>query len=365
MTVLNLENNQRKLGKYPLFLGQELGLYDSTNTSYPELFKLYKKLKAQDWAEDEVKLTQDALDFETCSPSQYDVMIKTLSWQYEADSIASRAIAPLLAPFVTNSEYWAGISYIGQNEVLHVLTYSEITRQCLKNPEEIFTEVENNDNITNRGVHFIGVFDNLQQVGAKYTLGLLSKEDDEVKEAIVKAIFALYCLEQISFMASFACTFAMAERELFTGCGKYVQKIMLDEANHVAFGETTFNILHDEYHTPFHDTLRELKKEWIPNFFNECIGREKDWSKYIFQDGRSILGLTTELLGEWVDYKAKRVADTAGIPFEAPEKNPLPWMDTWMNIDSIQTPNQETDNTNYLLNSITDDIGDEEMDFDL
>ncbi len=365
MTVLNLKNDQRKHGKAPLFLGQELGLYDSTHVGYPELFKVYKSLKSKDWSEDEVSLTQDSSDFASCSPNQYDVMIKTLSWQYEADSVASRAIAPLLAPFISNSEYWAGISYISQNEVLHALTYSEITRQCLKNPEDIFKEIENNDNITDRGLHFVEVFDTLQEVGAKYTLGILTKEDKEVKEAIVKAVFALFCLEQISFMASFACTFAMAERELFMGCSKLIQKIMIDEADHAKYGQLTFNILHDNTHKHFHETLRELKKEWIPNFFNECLARERDWSDYIFQDGRSILGLTSGLLYEWVEYKATVVASTCKIPFKEVKENPLPWMDIWMKIDKMQNPNQEAPNTNYLLNSITDDIGDEELDFDL
>ncbi len=365
MTVFNLKNDQRKTGKSPLFLGQELGLYDSTNVSYPELFNVYKKLKAQDWSEDEVSLTQDSLDFATCSPSQYDVMIKTLSWQYEADSVACRAIAPLLAPFISNSEYWAGISYITQNEVLHALTYSEITRQCLKDPEDIFKEVENNDSITDRGSHLIEVFDELQVVGAKYTLGLVTKEDKEVKEILVKTIFALYCLEQVSFMASFACTFALAERELFTGCAKLVQKIMLDEKEHSSYGELTWKILHDDTHSMFHETLAELKEDWIPKFFKECVAREMDWCDYIFEDGRSILGLNSALLKEWMLYKATPLADNCGISFEdSVTENPLPWMDIWLNIDKVQNPNQEGDNTNYLLNSITDDIGDDEMDFD-
>lgn len=362
MTVFNLNNNQRKDGKYPLFLGQEMGLYDSVHVTYPELFKIYKSLKAKDWSEDEVDLTKSRMDFETCSKSQYDVMIKTIAWQWELDSVASRAIAPLLAPFVTNSEYWAGVSYISQNEVLHALTYSEIARQCIRNTEELFKEIENNTNITDRGTYLVKVFDELEVAGAKYKLGQLSKE--EAKVILVKAVFALYCLEQIAFMASFACTFALAEQEVFLGIAKLVQKIMIDENDHTLYGKETIRIVGT--YPEWQDTIKELSKEWLPDFFKECVAREEAWADYIFSEGRTVLGLTPELLKEWVHYKATPVAELLDIPFDNKTKNnPLPWMDSWMDIDGIQSPNQEVENTNYLMNSITNDIGSDELDFDL
>ena len=363
MAVLNLKNDQRKIGAAPLFLGQPLGLHDSVNVGFPELFDVYKGLKSRDWAEDEATLLEDSLDFKNCSNSQYDVMIKTLSWQFEADSVASRAIAPLLAPFITNSEYWCGISYICQNETLHALTYSEIVRQCFTNPEEIFSEIESNTNITGRGANIVQVFDDLQVLGAKYTLGLLTKEDKEVKEGIVKAIVALYCLEQVSFMASFACTFAMVELDMFKGIGKLVQKIMIDEKDHALFGKLTLNIISK---CPIlGGTVKDLHiTGWVQEFFDEVMAVEYEWSEYIFSEGRSILGLTPDVLKEWVSYKATDLADTLKLKHGRTYENPLLWMDKWLDIDSIQTPNQEEVNTNYLLNSITDDAGDEEMDFD-
>ena len=364
MTVLNLKNDQRKEGMYPLFLGQEMGLYDSVHVTYPELFSIYKSLKAKDWSEDEVDLTQSRMDFETCGKSQYDVMIKTIAWQWELDSMAARAVAPLLAPFVTNSEYWAGISYISQNEVLHALTYSEIARQCIRNVEELFQEVEKNDSITDRGKYLVDVFDELEAMGAKYKLGLVDKDDEEVKEILVKAVFALYCLEQISFMASFACTFALAEQEVFMGIAKLVQKIMIDENDHTLYGKETVRII--STYPEWQPTIKKLSEKWIPDFFNECVAREEEWADYIFSEGRTVLGLTPELLKEWVAYKATPLAEELHIPFsKASKTNPLPWMDVWMDIDGTQSPNQEVENTNYLMNSITDDIGDDTMDFDL
>ena len=45
MALFNTENTAHKTGDYPLFLGQQMGMYDSINKKYPKLFDLYKKQK--------------------------------------------------------------------------------------------------------------------------------------------------------------------------------------------------------------------------------------------------------------------------------------------------------------------------------
>lgn len=45
MAVFNAENTAHKTGDYPLFLGQQMGMYDSINKKYPQLFELYKNKK--------------------------------------------------------------------------------------------------------------------------------------------------------------------------------------------------------------------------------------------------------------------------------------------------------------------------------
>lgn len=361
MAVFNYENTQRHEGYYPLFLGQEPSVHDSINVSYPQIFQLYKKLKSIDWDENEVDLQQSRFDFENCSKNQYEVMIRTLSYQWELDSIASRSIAPLLAPFISNSEYWAAISYVSQNEVLHSLTYSEIGRQCFKNPEVLFAEVEKKE-VTERGYDFGTVFKDLEQLGAKYNLGLVDKNDPIVKETIAKTLIALYALEGISFMSSFACTFALAQQDLFLGVAKLVQKIMIDEAVHVQLDKTVIDILKND---PEWRNVFESLKDWSKSYIDKIVHRELTWNKSLFDEGRSLIGLNCTLLDEWVLWSAKPLYLDLGIKsdYDFPAVNPLPWMDDWMNIDSYQVAAQETTVTNYVLNATRDDLGDEELDF--
>lgn len=233
MSLFNKNNTTWKHGNYSLFLGESPALLDSINVSYPKLFDLYKLQKSMDWSEDEVNLEQSRLDLINTGKNNYDIMIKTLAFQWELDSVASRAIAPLFAPFVTNSELWLMLSKQSEIENLHALTYSEIIRQCLPDPKDVFAEVMLSDEVLERSEKVVEVFNNLYKVGGLYKTGVLSAQDNHdiivMKESIALALVALYCLEKIEFMASFACTFALAEQNIFQGIAKLVQKIAQDE----------------------------------------------------------------------------------------------------------------------------------------
>lgn len=352
--VMNLNNDGWKTGKYDLFLGQELGLHDSINRPYPELFDLFKKLKSLDWSEDEIKLHQDRMDFEEVDKSTYDVMIKTLSWQYEADSLASRSIVSLFAPFISNSDLSQMMLKWSENESLHALTYSEIIRQCIKRPEDVFEEIINNENVTDRSGKIAQAFSELKILGAKYTLSPESVDSEEVRQTLLKTLVCLYCLEQMEFMASFACTFALAERELFLGVASLVQKIMIDETIHTRMDEVILDILMKE--EIWQKSYLNIKDD-LQGIVDSVYQQEVSWSEYIFSEGRSVVGLNTNLLKEWVDYKSQVVYTKLNLdmPFKVVESNPLPWMEGWLDIDSQQTAAQEADLNNYRLNSVVDD----------
>ena len=114
-----------------LLMGQKQGLFDTVNKHYPEIWNSTKRRNR--WIGTRTSLTTALAmpSLKSCSKSTYDMMIKTLAWQWEADLVASRAIAPVLAPFITSSELWAAWQRISDNEVVHAAIYSEIIAQQL------------------------------------------------------------------------------------------------------------------------------------------------------------------------------------------------------------------------------------------
>lgn len=347
----------------PIFLGEPLQIYDSINCHYPKIFELYKQQKAQDWAEDEFSFEQSRIDFQTCPEASSQVMLKTLMWQWEADSRISRSLVVAFAPFITNSEYSAAIMKQSEIEVLHALTYSEIIRQCLGDPVQILKDVLENPQIEARSEALDKALSDLKTVGIEYQIhgdNLVNLVGDKhyIRKAILKGLFAVMALEGIEFIASFACTFALVKQDWFAGIGNAVQKIMLDEILHTKIDlEVLKETLKDE---DWQEAFEIVKPE-IKQILDEVVLKEEGWSEYIFSEGRSILGLNTPLLKQWVYYNAYPLYSIFDIEFNFPMQtaDPLVWMKEFIEIDKQQNANQEQQNGGYLLNTVKNDVDNE------
>lgn len=105
--VMNLQRDYRKTD---LFLGEEMGLFDTIHRPYPEIWQLYKDAIAQNWAEDEFDFTPCLKEFAQ-KDDVADIMTRVLMWQWEADSVVSHTLLPILAPFITNSELNAAMAF--------------------------------------------------------------------------------------------------------------------------------------------------------------------------------------------------------------------------------------------------------------
>ena len=360
--MFNQSNTEWKEGKYSLFLGQEPALFDSINVNHPKLFQLYKQQKASDWSENEISLEQSRIDMLTCPSETRDIMLKNLALQWEFDSIASRAIAPVFAPFVTNSELWAALLKNTEIEVLHALTYSEIVRQCISDPQEIFTEIMNNQSIMDRSSPVNTALGQLCKAGAQYSLKLIDK--DQAYPIVMRGMVALYCLERLQFMASFAATFAVVEQGYFQGIGKLVQKIMQDER--FVHAEVDKLAIEIELSTERGQKWFKEDRLLVAEMLDAVVQAEYDWSDYLFSEGRKVIGLNPVIMKEWIQFNAQDVYSTFEIvpEFAKIKKNPIKFMDNWLDLNKNQNAQQEADSANYSLNIIIDDIGDEVIEYD-
>lgn len=358
-TVFNEKNTGYLTGQYPLFLGEQLGLYDSITVKYPNIDENYILQRSLRWTEDEVNLEQSRMDMlpERSKQTEIDLMTKTLALLWELDSVASRSIVSLFAPFITNSELTAMMSEWNSMEIIHAKTYSEIIRQCIPDTTKAVEEVVKNDDVLGRSELIIGAFDELVECGAKFSLGMI-QDGKELKQSILKGIVSLYLLERVQFMSSFAVIFGMAETGRFLGIAKLVQLICRDEIAHAKFSSNILEILRkdNEWLEAFNDI-----KPMLSDLINEVIDREMKWNSYLFSDGRTMVGLNKTLLDEWVLYCATIVANDLGVEIKYPKtsKVSITWMDNWIDFDKTQNANQEADNTSYRMNSVVNDSGDE------
>lgn len=358
-------NENKSLADYitesPLFFGKPPGLFNTVYKPYPKIWNLYKKMKSLDWSENEFDYTQCLTDFKSCPKSVSDMMIRTLAWQWSADSVASRAIAPVLAPFISDSSLWAAWQRISDNEVVHAATYSEIVRMSFDNPEEVLSDILSVQESFRRMDTVNAQLDKLYEISHKYALGLITV--DEAYDDVFLGIVAILILERVQFSSSFGITFTICSSNWFQPAGKAIQKICQDELEvHV---ELDKEVLRIELSTKRGRDAYNRNKHKIKQMLDEVTLAELRWTDYLFSEGRELLGTTPQKVKEWALFNAKDVYTFLDIEsdFKFPKHNPMPNLEKWIDINMTQAAPQEQDNNQYKTNVIVRD--DELVDFDV
>lgn len=356
-----------------IILGQDPGLLDSIHTHYPDLWDLFLFLRQQDWSWFEFPFEQCMAEFENAkrdkgSQDTADMMIETLAWQWEADSVASRSITGILANVVTDSRVWAGYVRINDNENVHALTYSEIVRNSFVNPDLIKDQIMAVEEAQSRMKAVADVMSRAHYISHKFALGEVPN-DQETYNAIYMYFVALYFLERIQFMASFAVTFTIGKAGSYQPIADAVRKICLDEyLIHSKYGEAVLRHLH---RTERGRRAQEQCREKVIELGIEIVKTECDWSRFLFRDGRELLGSSQRRLQNWslfsagVPFEFLGVAEEIqsryteefekdfGFPLTFPKVNPLPFMEEYIDLYATQASPQEQDNPAYEVNTST------------
>ena len=365
--VLNVNNDNNLKGGYKAFLGEDLGFSDEINITYQIIDDIHKKQQSMFWLESEFYFNQDSVDIHEAPESERDVMVLNLLAQWLLDSTASRSIIEIFGPITSNNEVHNWLLTQSFFEGIHASTYSKIVRNCFIDGNDILERGKNNLDVFNRCKRIGEVFNELNKSVCEWQLGTLTDEK-VMKFNILKGIFTLYALEQISFMSSFASTFALVETGRYQNIGKAVSSIANDEVVHAEGDLALLHILlnsEQDYKEIFNDNLEEFTA-----IFNDIVKQELDWSEYIFQEGRKVLGLNTTLLKAYVAYTALPCYENLGLEYpvellgEKVTKNPLPYMDKYLNRDTVQNANQEITNNNYKVGQTVNDFDNEEFDLD-
>ena len=354
ITVFNADKTIEEYKNTPLFFGSEPGLFDTVNKRYPKIWSLYKEMKSLDWDENEFDYTQCNTDFKNCDPAVADIMIRTLAWQWEADSVASRSIIACFMPFITSSELFAAWCRISDNEVVHSSTYSEIVRMSFDDPGSVLSDVLKIQESLQRLQSVGEVFGNLRRQGAEYQLGNIPFSQELYNEVYL-GVATLLMLERIQFMSSFSITFTICSSGLFQPIGKAVQKICQDELEvHCELDKEVIKIENKTVHgaTAKVDTRERLRK-----IFEDIVDSELAWTDYLFSEGRSLVGANADMIKQWVLFNAKDVAKFLDIDskYTFPRHNPMPGLENWINMNKTQAAPQEQDLAQYKIKAVVPD----------
>ena len=355
MSDLRLINTTKEYGPAPLFLAGEPGLFDTINKSHPEIWNIYKNLKSQDWDAGEFDYSKCAVDFKMLPKDISQMMIRQLAWQWEADSLAARSIVGIMAPYIASDELSAAWMRVADNENVHAETYSEIVRQSFDNPSVVLDEVTAIKEAFDRSSTVDRIMFDTKQHGLKLALGLVEPDQEAYNHAF-KFVCALYMLERIQFMSSFAITAIICKSGHFDEIATSVQKISVDEfACHAILDRA---ILETELKTDRGQRALQMCHEEITTALKEVVELEYDWVDYQFKDDPQVPGMDKEGLKRWTLYCAEQVFDVLSVDksgYDFPEKLPLHLMKKWFDLDSTQKAPMEQNSNQYRVNVIKND----------
>lgn len=342
-----------------LLMGQKLGLVDTINKQHPKIWANYKQMKSMDWDENDFDFSNCNNEFKTCDRSTYNMMIRTIAWQWEADSMVAHTIAPVAANFVTSDELWAAWLEITANEQVHSLTYSEMVRNSFDNPSEVIADIMSINESIKRLDGVGTLLNKIYTKSHEYALGLVPNDQETYNHAFLLPIALLY-MERGEFIASFAVTFAVANTGYFQQIGKAVQRIAQDELE--IHSELDKLVITQELTTERGKIAYEQTKELATNVLDEVLMNELNWVDFLFSSGDELVGLTPELLKEWTAFNFNVIYNFMGYTPGAevlallggslPTKNPLKFMEKWLDMSKLQPSPQEENHGQYLVNVV-------------
>ncbi|MDR1361683.1 MAG: ribonucleotide-diphosphate reductase subunit beta [Holosporaceae bacterium] len=360
-TFSQMSNDQLK---EPMFLGQSVNVARYDQQKYGVFEKLIEKQLSYFWRPEEVNVAVDSVQYKRLSEHEKHIFLSNLKYQTLMDSIQGRSPNIVFLPIVSLPELETWVETWSFSETVHSRSYTHIIRAIEPQPNLIFNDIVANEEIKQRAASISYYYDQLHlqnvlmDAAARIETANYSVNYNVIDhmKAIYMTLQAAHALEAIRFFASFACSFAFAERELMEGNAKIIKFIARDEMLHlIGTQRMILNI-----------TSGAEGKEWAAigaecrpaaeKMFLETVLQEIAWTKYLFKDG-SMLGLNEKILTDYIGYLAGIRMRAVGLssPFSL-ENNPIPWINSWLSSDGVQVAPQEVEMSSYLTNQVNLEI---------
>lgn len=324
--------------------GRGIARYDIVK--YPVLHKLDRHMKSLYWRPEVVDMAGEKKSFDSMTDAEKFMFTSNLKRQIILDTVQGRAPATIFAPHCTDPTLENCLLTWSFFESIHSESYTHIIRAIYPDPKEIVDDIPNIKDIADCASSISNAYDTVER--------------EPTKKSIYLALMAANALEALRFYVSFACTFSFAQRGLVEGSAKVVKLIARDETQHLALTQHVLKILPKE-DEEFAEIARECSEESL-HLFEEAARQEKKWANFLFSEG-PVLGLNEGILSEYVDHLFSRRTQSLGIakPGTPRIKNPIPWIENWINSDRVQSAPQEVESSSYLSAAFHDDLS--QLDF--
>jgi len=319
--------NNRKI-----FGGDPTGLFELNNIKYQWAYNLWEMMLNNTWFPKEVDMTRDAVDYKHLTEEEKNAYDKALSQLIFMDSLQTNNIIDNINPYVTASEINLVLVRQSFEEALHSQSYAVMVDSISQNSAEIY-ELWRRDMM-------------LKQKNDSIAAVYMELAKNPTERNFVKACFANQILEGIYFYSGFTYLYTLARSGKMLGSAQMIRFIQRDEVTHLVLFQNIINTLQRERADLFDaDLIAEVRE-----MFAQAVELEIAWGKYITQG--QILGLTNEIVDQYIKYLADERLSAVGFEKMFHVKHPIKWVDDFSKFNDQKTNFFEGTVTNYSKGSL-------------
>ena len=304
---------------------------------YPNLWKFYKEHTASIWFIEEVRLTDDLVDWnERLNENERFFIKNILAFFATSDGIVNENLVVNFYNEVQIPEARAFYTVQMMLESIHSEQYSILIDTYIINSDEkkrLFAASETIPAVKKKAdwaIKWIEEGNNLKQmIPEKHmqSLKILSKSDDfsqddtdalkfltRERASFAQRLLAFICVEGIFFSGSFCAIYWLKSRGLMPGLATANQFISRDENLHTEFAIQLYQMLENK-----------LDEKTVHEIFKEAVEIEKEFITESLPV--SLIGMNCKLMSNYIEYVSDRWLQLLNYKpiFKTP--NPFPFME--------------------------------------
>jgi len=284
---------------------------------YTWAWQFYLDACANHWMPQEISMQRDIEQWKSkdvFTDEERHVIKRTLGFFSTADTLVANNLVLAIYRYITAPECRQYLLRQAFEEAIHTHAYQYIPQSLGMDEGEMFNMY--------REVESIHAKDEFE---AQLTINLLKPEFEtdsfEGKQGLLDNLIGYSgIMEGLFFYTSFVMLLSFGRQNRLPGACEQIQYILRDESMHLNFGLKVINTI-----------VEENPEIWTAEFqrgvidkFKTAVELECNFGEDCLPNG--LLGLTHEMLREYVQHIADRRLEKIGLPPQYGSENPFPWM---------------------------------------
>ncbi len=328
-------NSTESVNERKIFGGNPTSMFDLNKIKYQWADHLWKTMLANTWFAEEVSMNDDKRDYLKLSTEEKIGYDRALAQLIFMDSLQTNNLIDNVNPFITSPEINLCLVRQAYEEALHSHAYAVMVESISANTEEIYDMWRNDMQLKSKNDYIAQVYMELAK--------------NPTEENILKALFANQILEGIYFYSGFSYFYTLARSGKMLGSAQMIRFIQRDEVTHLILFQNMINALRNERADLF---TPQLINEVI-GMFKKAVEIEASWGDYITQG--KILGLTSSLIEQYIQFLADSRLSKVGIDKVYGVQHPIKWVESFSSFNEQRSNFFEARVSNYAKGSVSFD----------